>query len=62
MSRTREESLAAAGRAFADAIARLDSRDPHDAALAAYEPGGPSVEQIEAEIRAERATSTPLAS
>jgi hypothetical protein len=54
MTRTHEEAMAAAGRAFADAFVRLDSRDPHEAALAAYEPGGPSVAQIEAEIRAER--------
>lgn len=60
--RTREESLAAAGRAFADALARLDARDPHEAALAAYEPGGPSVEQLEAAIRAERGEAAPLAS
>ena len=41
---SREEALAAAGRAHAAAIARRDSLDPHPAALEAYEPGGPSVE------------------
>lgn len=59
---TQAEAFAAAGRAHAEAIARLESRDPHTAALAAYEPGGPSVEEIEAEIRAERGQLHPLAS
>lgn len=54
MSRTREEAIAAAGRAHADAIARLNSRDPHEAALAAFEPGGPSVDELEARIRRRR--------
>lgn len=52
---TREEALAAAGRAHAAAIVRRDSLDPLQAAREAYEPGGPSVEELEARIRAQRA-------
>ncbi|MFQ1002631.1 helix-turn-helix domain-containing protein [Modestobacter sp. SSW1-42] len=52
--RTKEECIAAAGRALVDAIERLESRDPHEAAIAAYQPGGPSVAEIEARIRRDR--------
>lgn len=62
MSRTRQECFEAAGQALADAIARLESADPHEAALAAYEPGGPSVAEIEALIRQQRGDELPLAS
>lgn len=51
---TREQAITAAGGAFADALDRLRSRDPRDAARAAWVPGGPSVDQIEARIRARR--------
>ncbi|GAA2182184.1 hypothetical protein GCM10009847_26790 [Leucobacter tardus] len=34
----------------AESIVRTMSRDPHDAALAAYIEGGPSVEELEARI------------
>ncbi|WP_156119008.1 hypothetical protein [Modestobacter caceresii] len=46
--------MAAAGQALADAIARRDSLDPRAAALEAYEPGGPTVAEIEALIRHQR--------
>ena len=59
---TRAECIAAAGQVFADAIDRLNAADPHEAALAAYEPGGPSVEEIEALIRQQRGDAVPLAS
>jgi hypothetical protein len=54
---TRDECVAAAGQALADAIARRDSLDPRAAALEAYEPGSiwsSSVAEIEARIRARR--------
>ena len=60
--RTRDECIAAAGQALADAIERLDATDPHEAALAAHEPGGPSVAEIEALIRAQRGKSPTDAS
>lgn len=56
------QAIAAAGQAFWDALERLNARDPHEAAVAAWEPGGPSVEQIEADIRAERAAALGRAS
>lgn len=62
MSRTREESIAAAGRALADAISRRDSLSPHQAALEAYVPGGPSVDELEDRIRRRRAQHAALAS
>lgn len=49
---SREEAIAAAGRAHAAAIERLDSRDPHEAAAAAWVPGGLSVQELEERIRA----------
>lgn len=49
---SREQAVAAAGRALADAVDRLTGRDPHEAALAAYVPGGPSVDELEARIQA----------
>jgi len=58
----REEAIAAAARHHAEAIARLDSRTPHEAALAAYEPGGPSLAELEARIAARRSTALPIAS
>ncbi|WDZ91173.1 hypothetical protein [Nocardiopsis sp. HUAS JQ3] len=49
------EAAAAAGAALrAGRIAR-DSMPPREAALAAYRPGGPSVDEIEATIRRHRA-------
>lgn len=48
---TKAESLAAVGPILAEGIVRTMSRDPHDAAVAAYIEGGPSVEELEARIR-----------
>lgn len=56
------EALAQAGRALAAGVARRDSLDPHAAALEAYEPGGPSVAELEALIRRQRGLDVPLAS
>lgn len=49
---TRESCIAAAGQALAAAEQRLLTTDPHEAALAAHQPGGPSVADLEARIRA----------
>lgn len=62
MIRTRENCIAAAGRALAATHERRESLDPHAAALAAYHPGGPSVADIEAQIRADRAAALDVAS
>lgn len=59
---TREQCIAEAGEVLAAGIARQAARSPREAALAAWEPGGPSVDEIEAEIRAERAEQLPAAS
>lgn len=59
---TREQAIAAAGQALADALERLASRSPREAALAAHYPGGPSVEVLEARIRARRAQTAQAAS
>ena len=39
--------IAAAGRALAQATARMNSITPREIAEAAFTPGGPSVEQLE---------------
>jgi hypothetical protein len=57
MSVTKEECLAAAGAALAEAVAEFEARTPREAAEAAYRPGGPSVEELEARIRAQRDTA-----
>ncbi|RBY94820.1 hypothetical protein DQ244_06050 [Blastococcus sp. TBT05-19] len=54
MSRTREECIAAAARAFNAGRARRDALPVMDAAHEAYVPGGPSVEELAARIRAMR--------
>ena len=48
---SKEECLTVLGRALTQGILRTMSMDPHEAALGAYLPGGPSVEEIEAQIR-----------
>lgn len=53
---TKAEALASAGRILAQGIVRMMSMDPHEAALAAYIPRvTPSVEELEAQIRAKHA-------
>lgn len=54
---TREEAIEAAACALADGIALRNSMTPLDAARAAWSPGGPSVEVLEARIRADRGLS-----
>lgn len=39
--------IAAAGRVLAAATARMNNMSPREIALAAYSPGGPSLEQLE---------------
>lgn len=52
-----DERYATAGRLIARARARRDSLPARDAAIEAYTPGGPSVDEIEAQIIAHRASS-----
>lgn len=54
MTRTRESCIAEAGAALADALAELDEMPARQAAEAAHRPGGPSVDELERRIRAER--------
>ncbi|MER7078166.1 MULTISPECIES: hypothetical protein [Bacteria] len=51
---TREEAIAAAGAVLARARVERDALPPREAAELAYYPGGPSLDQIEQEIRAMR--------
>lgn len=62
MSRTRDEAIAAAGQALADATDRLATGDPRESALAAYVPGGPTVDELENRIRAWQGQQAALAS
>lgn len=62
MSPAERQAIAAAARAYADALDRLAARDPREAAEAAWVPGGPSVDQIEARIRARRSEPVRSAS
>lgn len=63
---TREAAIVSAADVLADAYVALyglDGTSIEDAARAAYTPGGRSIEQIEASIRARRAAaSTSVAS
>lgn len=56
MSLTKDECIAAAGRALAEAHARREALSPRAAAEAAHRPGGPTVDELEARIRAQRDT------
>lgn len=53
------QAIEEAGRTLADARARMDSLTPHQAALEAHVPGGPSVAELEDRVRAAR--GLPLA-
>lgn len=50
----RADCIAEAGRALADALAERDLLTPRAAAEAAWRPGGPPVDVLEARIRAQR--------
>lgn len=54
---TREECIEAAGRALAVAHERLMALDPRTAAEEAHHVGGPSIDELEARIRALRAAA-----
>lgn len=52
------EALADAGRILAAARARRDSLSPRAAALEAWDPAGPSVDELEARIVAQRSLAS----
>lgn len=51
---TRAEAIRAAGECLAEAVILRDSLPPREAAELAWTPTGPSVDEIEALIRARR--------
>ena len=51
---SRADCIAAAGRKWAQACARQATLSPREAAEEAYRPGGPSVDELEARIAAQR--------
>lgn len=51
---TRDECIAAAGAALAQAITERDALTPRQAAVAAHRPGGPPVDELERRITALR--------
>lgn len=55
MTPTRESCLEAAARALVEGCAQQDALTPRQAAEEAHRPGGPSVDELEQLIRAERA-------
>ncbi|MCP2261057.1 hypothetical protein LX15_004777 [Streptoalloteichus tenebrarius] len=58
---TRVDAIRAAAQVFAQARADRDALPPRLAAEAAWQAGGPSVEEIEAKIRALRGLATAVA-
>lgn len=54
---TREQAIAEAGAALAEALAERDALTPRQAAEAAHRPGGPSVDELEQRISAQRAAA-----
>lgn len=50
----RDDCITAAARALADGCARQALLSPRQAAQEAYQPGGPSVDELEIRIRARR--------
>lgn len=58
---TRAECIDAAGRALAAGLALRDSLPPRQAADLAWTPGGPSIQELEARIRADRGMSEAAA-
>lgn len=55
---TRDQACARAGQLLAEAVARRDALTPEAAARAAYSPdAGPSIPELEARIRARRAST-----
>jgi hypothetical protein len=58
---TRDEAIQRAAQALADCRARIARMTPEEQAAAAYLPGGPSVEELTARLRAERGATTRAA-
>lgn len=54
MTPTRADVIAEAGRVWAAHCIRQAALTPREAAAEAWRPGGPSVDEIEARIRAQR--------
>jgi hypothetical protein len=54
-ARPSDAAFDAAAQIYVDALATRDSKTPRQAAEDAYVTGGPTVEELEAEIRAQRA-------
>lgn len=57
MAATRSEAIAAAGQCIAQAYVLRDTLPPEEAARLAYTPTGPPLAELEARIRAKRATT-----
>jgi hypothetical protein len=54
---SRDHCLTEAAVAWADTCARQAQLTPRQAAVEAYQPGGPSIDELETRIRARRATT-----
>ena len=54
---TRNQACARAGSLLAEAVARRDALTPEAAARLAHTPTGPSIPELEARIRARRAST-----
>lgn len=52
--KSRQECIEAAGAALAASVERQNALTPRQAAERAHRPGGPSVAELEARIRAQR--------
>lgn len=57
MTQPSPEAISEAGWVLAQGTARRDSLTPEEAARAAHVPGGPSVDELAARIRSQRARS-----
>lgn len=55
--KSRDQALADAGRVLAEDVAVSSRLSPMEAAQRAWHPGGPSVEDLAAQIAANRATA-----
>lgn len=59
---TRAEAIAAAGQVFAEGLRAVASMTVEEQARAAYTPTGPTIAELEAEIREQRTATTRRAS
>lgn len=60
-TRTREEAIRAAAHVLAYACWEMDQKTPEQVARDAYTPGGPSLEELEAKVRQQRADAARAA-